>query len=619
MTVADQVSSVPRTARRLQVRVVGRQRWSDADVQQRTGAGARARPWAIAVIPIALGGLLIAFGYAAGRAHAPNAEAQALYWAGQGLIWLPSIATLLSTRTDNATRIAVITAVAGAQALLTWAYSPDQFRFTDEFQHIRTLSDILRTHHLFTPNSFLPVSPAFPGLEIVTAALMQTTGLPLFTAGVIVDSVTHVLLPLFVFLGFRELTANARTSSVAALLYLTAPHLGYLEVLFIYSTPALLYYAIALRTTVRVARSRSPMWTLILPFVPMTLSHHLTTLAGLVMLIAMVVVLALAGRGRQARRLGLMTAGIAAGVIAWILILAPETFAYLAAPATAAVQSLLHPGAGAATTAVTTVGAAPRWETLTAVVAALLLLGASTLGAVITWWSHAGRVSSLVALLGLVYPAVLVGRTVIPGGPTLAARVLTYAMLFIAYPAAVALTTLWDQRRRPFRRRLAWAITGVLAVGGIVTGLPPWYERIPGVYHVAGFESGIDERAINVGHWAASWRPGARVVCGVSVCDTIGGYSRATISTAGSQIFYAGTERSLNSAIADQVLNYVETDVRWTRQVPLSGSYWTSDTANHTHPLPAAVLTRVNRDPYADLVYDDGLIRVYNTTLVWSN
>src|SRR3712207_8772499 len=34
-----------------------------------------------------------------------------------------------------------------SQSFLKWAYSPDQFRFSDELQHLRTLQDILSTDH----------------------------------------------------------------------------------------------------------------------------------------------------------------------------------------------------------------------------------------------------------------------------------------------------------------------------------------------------------------------------------------------------------------------------------------------------------------------------------------
>ncbi len=47
----------------------------------------------------------------------------------------------------------------------------------DELLHYRTVDNILTTRHLFSPNSLLPVSPYYPGMETVTAVLVQLTGL----------------------------------------------------------------------------------------------------------------------------------------------------------------------------------------------------------------------------------------------------------------------------------------------------------------------------------------------------------------------------------------------------------------------------------------------------------
>ncbi len=59
--------------------------------------------------------------------------------------------------------------------------NPLYFASFDEFLHWRTADDILRTGHLFSENSMLPVGPYYPGLEIVTNALSTTSGLSTFS------------------------------------------------------------------------------------------------------------------------------------------------------------------------------------------------------------------------------------------------------------------------------------------------------------------------------------------------------------------------------------------------------------------------------------------------------
>ena len=61
-----------------------------------------------------------------------------------------------------------------ATFLILAYYSPDQFRFLDEFQHVQTAQTILTTHHLFHVNTSLPVSPQYPGLEIITSAVLPS-------------------------------------------------------------------------------------------------------------------------------------------------------------------------------------------------------------------------------------------------------------------------------------------------------------------------------------------------------------------------------------------------------------------------------------------------------------
>ena len=52
-------------------------------------------------------------------------------------------------------------------------HSPGSFTLFDEFHHWATLDDILVTGHLFIHNNILPASPFYPGLEIVSSAMVS--------------------------------------------------------------------------------------------------------------------------------------------------------------------------------------------------------------------------------------------------------------------------------------------------------------------------------------------------------------------------------------------------------------------------------------------------------------
>ncbi len=86
------------------------------------------------------------------------------------------------------------------------------------FLHTRTAEDILRSGHLFSENSMLPVSPFYPGLEIMTNVISTTTGLNTFYAGDIVIFSSHLLMILALFLFYEQITGSSRMASIAMII-----------------------------------------------------------------------------------------------------------------------------------------------------------------------------------------------------------------------------------------------------------------------------------------------------------------------------------------------------------------------------------------------------------------
>ncbi len=576
--------------------------------------------WFVDLAPITLGTLLIAAAFACSR-HG-LAVGSLIYWLGQATIFVPSALRLLSQRTSARSRLTILVGMAAAQSFLAWAYSPDMFRFPDEFQHIRTLTDILRNGHLFTANSALPQSPAFPGLEIGTDALMKTTGLSMFSSGHIFVAICHALLPVFMFLGYRELAGADRTASIAALVYSMAPHYSYFEVLFIYSTPALTFLALTFATAMRAARKRiNPLWV-IPAFLPAMFCHHLTAFAGIGLLVAISVITFVSGSRRRGLVLGQITLGLILVTVGWTAIEAPSTFAYLGGPLVSAGEAVLHVHATKHVSASTAPAAtAPIWETLVILLTAGLTLVMSFGGIVLIWWSHAGRTARLFALTGSLYPAVLLIRLFAPDGTELSVRFLTYSMIVIAYPLAVTLMSLRDLLQGGRARLVAIGLACLLGVGAIVSGLPPSWERMPGKFEVASSEAGIDPHLAALGPWsAATWPRNTRAACDFAACSIFQGSTNAALTTIASRLYYAKSLNALNTAIADQALTYVQTDARWTRQIPPTQTYFPGDTeaGRHVHPLPRRVINQFDQDRLLERVYDDGTEHVYDTFWVWN-
>lgn len=563
-----------------------------------------------------VGALLICWSFSAGRSGQPGAGAS--YWLGQAVLVLPAVVRVLAPGTGHSERTALLVGLAILQSFIAWAYSPDQFRFPDELQHLRTVQDVLRTDHLYTSNSYLAVSPGFPGMEIATAALRDLTGMSVFHAGVVVVSLCHAILPVFVLGLVREVCGSSRTAAIAALVYATAPHNAYYNTLFVYGAVALPFFMLTIWAALRSRRPGCTALALLPPFVIAMVSHHLTVAMTLGALSACALVFALTpGLSSRAVRLLLVTILAASITVAWTATTARSTFAYLGGPLQT-LLSTLHGGSSRSVAAVRPV-APPPWESLTSMAAAGVTLLLVSAGVVAIWRSRADGVTRWFSVLGAGYPLVLAVRVFASGGAELASRGLTFGMLFAALPVAAALTWVWAARPRVGPGAAILALTLMLA-GSVTAGLPPWWERVPRGFVLGGYESGVDRSVQAVGEWAGrETPPGTRVLCDLSVCSVIASYARATASTSGSDIYYSSPER-LAPRLAELSLDYVLVDRRITQLLPVTGVYFFRDVqeGQHTTPVNPKLLAKFDTAAGLNRVYDNGFIQAYYTRPAWS-
>jgi hypothetical protein len=569
------------------------------------------------------GALLVCVSFGAGRGELGGAPA--LYWIGQALLIVPAMLRVLAPRASPAERVVLLTCLAALQSFLAWAYSPDHFRYPDELQHLRTAQDVLSTDHLFTANTYLSVSPGFPGMEIATAAVHDLTGLSAFHAGVLVVSVCHIVVPILVLGLVQEITGSPRCAAIAALVYGTAPHHAYYNTLFVYGAVALPFLLLALWAALRSRRPGVSVLAVLPPFIVVTITHHLST-ALTVLALAALTVVDMIGKAPWSRTRNLLgvTVGAAAVAVAWTLSFSAVTVSYLAIPVRTLLATLRGgPGPSAAKV---TAFSPPAWESLTSMVAAgatLLLIG---LGVVALWRSSASRMVKVFSLLSMAYPLVLAVRVAAPGGAELASRGLTYVMVVAALPVGVALCWLWPSRRVRSGRRRALGVIAALAaatlmlLGGVTAGLPPWFSRVPSGFFFAGTESGLDRSVEAAGHWAArETQPESRVACDLSVCSVVASYARATPTTTSSDIYY-GPETMLPRRLAQESLDYLYVDRRMTELLPAGGAYFAGDAkaGQHSSPLDPKLLAKFDTAPGVNRIYDNGFVQAYATRRAWS-
>jgi len=565
-----------------------------------------------------LGALLVCTAFSAGRLGRPHAELW--YWSGQVLLVVPYLLRSLAAATSTAERALLLAALAALQSFLAWSYSPDQFRFPDELQHLRTVQDILRTDHLYTANSYLAVSPGFPGMEVATAALRDLTGLSVFHAGVVVVSLCHVLVPLFVLGLVQELTGSGRTAAAAAVVYGTALHHPYYNTLFVYGAVALPFLLLTLWAAVRARRAGASALLVLPPAIVVVVTHHLTAAAMLAFLVVVVLLPRAAGApGRHVRRLLVATSALALGTVGWTASAAPETFSYLTGPVRSVTASLTGRSAGARPSIPAATFVPPRWESLTTMAAAATTAVLVLLGLVLLWRSSAGRTTRSFAVLGLAYPLTLAFRVLAPGGAELATRGLTFVMVAASLPCGVALCWLAGAGSRRLGLVAAVAVGALMSAGSITAGLPPSWERIPGRFHLGGYESGLDRSVESVGRWAAAATPpDSRAACDVGVCSVVASYARMTVSTTASGVYY-GSAESMPRRLATLSLDYVFVDRRMTQELPVLGVYFFQDEqeGRHTRPLDPDLLTKFDTTAGVDRLYDNGYLQAYGTKDAW--
>jgi hypothetical protein len=576
---------------------------------------------AIAVAVMAAGVLLVSAAYAAGRAGAGGAghgAATAAFWLGDAVIFAAPAAVALGRREPADAQAAWLTvALATATYLVKYLYSPSFFAFPDEFLHLRTLTGLLASHHLFGVNYALPVSPGYPGLEIVTSGLMGLTGLGVFPAGLIVAGLAHLVFTAALYTLFRLVGGTSRIGLAAVTIYAANPHYQVFDAIFGYQTLALTFFALALLAMYQAGRPGTSrprvitFWVLAAVFAAATaVTHHITSYA-LVGATVLVSAAGLLARGRKGTAAPTCFAACAAAFAAlWTWRVSPGTVSYLS-PAMGQLTDGIRSAVGGEVAK--TAGPAlpgPPGDKVASYALALLVMAVIPFGWRQVWRTQRDNAWALALAAGAAayYPCVAL-PLVTPDGSEIAGRLLTFVYIPVGYTIAVALTA------RPLTtRRRAGAAAGavVLLAGGISTGWPPWWERLPGSYVVGGFESGITGESVAAANWAAAALPPGQRIAADYINNLLFGTIGNQDPVNGVAVLYCSGDWSLTDAVfaRQQAINYLVVDLRISSYRPPNGTVF-QQAGGCPAPLARADLAKFDAVPGMTRVYDSGNIIVY--------
>jgi hypothetical protein len=583
-------------------------------------------PISVVTLLASAGVFVASAAYTAGRlGYASSVWANRAYWFGQALVLVPIAMRLLGRRSlKSSAAITLVLVLTVAEYLLTVCYSPLGFTFTDEFLHWRGTVDLLQTGNPFTVNYGLPISAHYPGIEEVTAALVSCTGLSVFTAGLIVAGLAHLLFICTLYLAFKGITRDSRAAGIAVLVYFGTPALTSFDSMFVYETLALGFLGFTVlaawkATTAGSWGERARAFALaILGIIATVVTHHVTSYMLTATLILVTVASVIAGSRRSTAILGALAFAATTAVVCWVIFVAPDTITYFRPTFDGVLQGLNALETGGSAHAPST-SASPAGDQLLEGIGILVTTALVILGCWRIWRRHRRQPWILAATIGSIgWFVALAVRVWTPDGQELSGRAAAFALVPVSLVAALAIIELLNTslRRKWTSSAVAFVMAAVvmLLFDGLANGWPPYYERLPGPHQVAGFERSVGPQEIATADWSL-WAlgPGNRFAADFGTYPVLAGYGDQNPLQ---EVGYLYTSPKFTSAIARraraQAVHYVLADQRLTQSLPASGAYFPGDTAVYTRPLPLADLTKFDYLPGVARVYDSGDIVIYN-------
>ena len=574
------------------------------------------------------------------------------------LIMFAPIATrLLVPATSRVERIWLLCVLGLGCYLVKVASNPLYFTFFDEFLHWRTVDDIARSGHLFTANALLPVSPYYPGLEIVTNALSTISGLNTFYAGLVLIGMARLLMVLSLFVLNEQLFKSPRVASIATLLYMINPHFLLFDAQYAYESLALplatlMLFALSPHQPVSVRLTRlEPLASVVkfskasrndlnydlrwitltawLILIAVVLTHHVTDFFFDMMLVIWTIVYAAKRLTPLYRSKLALTAGIAVVVsVASVLRPGNPVVDYLTSFMVVALDELGHilSGTGSAKQLFINYSGPPTpiFERIITVSAVGLIVLCLPFGLLCLWKRYrANALASAFGFVSLLYPVSQAFRLT-NSGAEVADRAAAFLFIPIASVLAIFIVQFWPVSR------LRWMHTAVLTsamslifLGGVVLGAGPASALLPGPYEVTADARSIEPEGMQAALWSHDYlKPDSRVATDRTNQVLMGTYGDQHVVTTIegavdlSPVFLSTSIDNEDVALLQQAhVHYLVTDMRLTRSLPLLGFYYEmgeTDAFHRKTPIAVQAFTKFSTAPQVNRVFDGGDIIVYD-------
>ena len=545
-----------------------------------------------------------------------------LFWLGLLAIFLPVTARLASRSPSRNERVGLL-ALLGLTSYLVKAFrDPFRFLYADEFVHQFNANSILATHALFHKNPILPATPAYPGLEAPTAALSALTGMSTFASGLLIIAVARLIMMLALYLLYETVTGSGRVAGLAAALYAASPHYLFFIADFSYESLALPIAILALAAALRARPSAgepSRAWLIVafLLTIGVVVTHHMTSYALIVTLLAICVVPLPWLRRRVARPWAALAVAVAV-TAGWLVLVGRETVGYLSPVILGALRETIRTVQGEARVrqlfgSSNSAAQGPAWEHYVGFGSAALVAIAVPFGLYVVWRRYRHLPAAIVfSVAGVVYVGSLVLRLV-PSAWVIAARASEF--LFIGAGLTLALCTLWVLERFPgLAARVGLVLAAAIVLVGGVISTTPSSTRLAEPYRVSVRGGYLVPQAATAGQWVSdALGSGNRVAAqaGDGRFLLVDGRQRVFSSTKPpvAQILKAGALRPWQIALLRRLqIRYVVTDAQASGADDANGYYFFPNQPQRNLVLARTKFLRAGADP----IYDSGNIVVYD-------
>jgi hypothetical protein len=436
-------------------------------------------PWIF--LAVAAGVMVVSVADALSRTG--HRGASLLFWLAMILIIFPAGVRLAGARVRPGERLATVVLVGMALYAVKVLRDPFAFTYGDEFPHLYNLQTILSTGRLFGSNPILPITPRYPGLELVAAMIARAAGMSPFAAGLTTVAAGRLVMMLALYLLYARLGGSERAAGLGALIYAATPNFLFWSAQFAYESLALPLATVALLVTIRWAQERRPEfrrpWEVAFAVVAaaVVITHHVSAYVLVAFLVGVCLI-----HWRLHGRKGapwLLAGAAAVFTIIWLAIAAGGTVGYLSPVLTSAVKQVIQTLARETPTRTLFANqgggeVTPPAEIIIAL-SGIVLLGLGVLVGVRLVWQQRWRnpLMVLLVLCAFVYLGTLPLRFVPDAWETVSRA---GDFLFIGVGLTVALGLVWmleRGKRRPVRGRLlVGAAVAIVFGSGVIAGWP---------------------------------------------------------------------------------------------------------------------------------------------------